>query len=541
MINRRHKVGDCRIKGIMSRKTQLKLFLSWAVPAICTIVAAETPARSFGVATATHPVSSSSSLWHAENDKSYNRLLQEVEVQTVVAIEVDEDHDDHDHDEEGHEDHKDDVVVDEHDDHDHDDHGDDHDDHDEHDHDAHEDEHDDHDDHGDHDEHDHDDEHLHGTETMSSENKSVDNVWGAVIGATLLVNLATFSGVLILVIPAVHRGYLKYRGVPGTPEAVAGKGGRMLDIVVPGFAVGALIATSVFLIFPEALAYIGGGHGDDHSDNDDHSDHGHRYLEDGHDDHGDGEGVIAAKFGCAILGGFLLPIFFSIFFHIDEEDIQSKPQSDENAVEGEVKGVKGDASANESECDCCDKPDAETGIVVTAVREGEDDDATPVEDPVVKPVVNKRLCATILIGDFFHNFSDGLFIAAAFKSCSQTLAIGIMLVTLAHEIPQELADFVILTQYAGLSVSKALLFNFISGLSVLFGGIIFLVSNASAEATGIVLAMGGGVYIYAAACEALPRMEHSLKVRWDRLLMLFSIILGSVPIGFILIDHKHCG
>ena len=123
----------------------------------------------------------------------------------------------------------------------------------------------------------------------------MNNVWGAVIGATLLVNLATFSGVLILVIPAVQQGYLKYRGVPGTPGAVAGKGGRMLDIVVPGFAVGALIATAVFLIFPEALMYIGGGHGDhdDHSDHEDHSDHGHRYLQDGHEEHGDEEGVIA--------------------------------------------------------------------------------------------------------------------------------------------------------------------------------------------------------------------------------------------------------
>lgn len=374
---------------------------------------------------------------------------------------------------------------------------------------------------------------------MNSETKSVNNVWGAVIGATLLVNLATFSGVLILIIPAVQKGYLKYRGVPGTPGAAAGKGGRMLDIVVPGFAVGALIATAVFLIFPESLAYIGGGHDhDDHSGeagHDDHSDHGHRYLQDGHDDHGDGEGVIAAKFGCSILGGFLLPLFFSIFFHINDEDIQTQPQSEERAV-------KGDASANESECDCCDEPDPETGIVVTAVQEGDDDIAfAPAEAPIVLPIVNKRLCATILVGDFFHNFSDGLFIAAAFRSCSQSLAIGIMLVTLAHEIPQELADFVILTQYAGLSVSKALILNFLSGLSVLFGGIILLASNPSAEATGVILAMGGGVYINAAACETIPRMEASLKVRWDRALVLFSIILGAIPIGLILIDHKHCG
>ena len=109
MMNRKQKVGDCRIKGIMSRKTQLKMFLSWAVPAICTIASAETPAYSFGVATATHPASSSS-LLRAEDDKSYNRLLQEAaEVQTVVALEVDED--DHDHDEEEHDDHKDELVV----------------------------------------------------------------------------------------------------------------------------------------------------------------------------------------------------------------------------------------------------------------------------------------------------------------------------------------------------------------------------------------------------------------------------------------------
>jgi zinc transporter ZupT len=373
--------------------------------------------------------------------------------------------------------------------------------------------------------HDQHDEHLHGAQTMSAESKTVNSVWGAVIGATLLVNLATFSGVLILMVPAVQRGYLKYRGIPGTPEAVTGKGGRMLDIFVPGFAVGALIATSVFLILPEALMYIGGGH-DDHGDgHDDHSDHdGHRFLQDGHDDHDDDneEGANAAKFGCSILGGFLLPLFFSILFHIPDEDVQTQAQ-------GEKKIVEGDSVSP--------KADAETGVVVAAGGE----DATSVEASVIKSFVNKKLCATILLGDCFHNFSDGLFIAAAFRSCSQTLAIGIMLVTLAHEIPQELADFVILTQYAGLSVRKALLFNFVSGLSVLLGGIIFLASNPGAEATGVILAMGGGVYLNAAACETIPRMEPAMKIRWDRALMLISIIVGAVPIGLILIDHKHCG
>ena len=116
MMNlRKNKVGDCRIKGIMSRKTQLRLFISWALPAFCTVAAAAgTPVYSVGVATAgpnPHPASSSSS-WRANDDKPYNRLLQEAEVQSSATAEVHEDdHDDHDHtDEEGHDDHKDELT-----------------------------------------------------------------------------------------------------------------------------------------------------------------------------------------------------------------------------------------------------------------------------------------------------------------------------------------------------------------------------------------------------------------------------------------------
>mmetsp|Transcript_27608 Transcript_27608/g.41135 ORF Transcript_27608/g.41135 Transcript_27608/m.41135 type:complete len:131 (-) Transcript_27608:9-401(-) len=86
----------------------------------------------------------------------------------------------------------------------------------------------------------------------------------------------------------------------------------------------------------------------------------------------------------------------------------------------------------------------------------------------------------------------------------------------------------------------ALTFNFLSGLSVCLGGVIFLAADPSDVATGIILAMAGGVYINIAACETAPRMEAAMKVRGDRVLMLFSIILGTIPLGLILLDHKHC-
>lgn len=406
---------------------------------------------------------------------------------------------------------------------------------------------------------------VHGAETSNSANENITGKdrepWGAVLGASLLVNVATLSGVIILILPAIYRGVLKYRDIPAASSPAAHGHGRFFDIVIPGFAVGALVATSVFLVLPEALRYIAGeadATGSDHTEHD-----GHRYLQE--DSHADG-GSAAAKFGCSVLGGFLLPFIFGIFFH------HSDPTNDEGDAQGRKDSV---ASVNEEEdCETCvDKPDVETGVNVgERIDDPQDiktsplmmiqrvEDATPEEkckcnvceeeevnnqiEPevfVTKNFVNKKLCASILIGDGFHNFADGFFLAAAFRSCSVAVAVSIMLVTLFHEIAQELADFIVLTKYGGLPVCTALVLNFVSGLSVCLGGVIFLATNPTDTATGVILAMAGGVYINIAACETAPRMELTMKGRGDRVLMLFSIILGTIPMGLVLLDHKHCG
>ena len=186
------------------------------------------------------------------------------------------------------------------------------------------------------------------------------------------------------------------------------------------------------------------------------------------------------------------------------------------------------------------------------IRKVEDPDLAPQEEApavsaqeavplVTKTEVNRQLCASILLGDAFHNFADGVFIAAAFKSCSAATALSIILVTLFHEIAQELADFVILTRYAGLSVVKACVLNFLSGLSVCLGGIVFLAADPSDQATGIILGMAGGVYFNIACCETIPRIETVIQGRWDRVWTLLSVIIGTIPIGLILLNHQHCG
>ncbi len=54
-----------------------------------------------------------------------------------------------------------------------------------------------------------------------------------------------------------------------------------------------------------------------------------------------------------------------------------------------------------------------------------------------------RSGALIVVGDTIHNFLDGILIAAAFLQSTQ-LGIVTALAIVAHEIPQEVGDFLIL-------------------------------------------------------------------------------------------------
>lgn len=349
-----------------------------------------------------------------------------------------------------------------------------------------------------------------------------------------------------MVVPAIRRGMLT-----ASAADTQGSHGKLIDIGIPSFAVGALMATTVFLVVPEALHLIEGGHAEE---GDSHDGHGHRFLQE--DQYVNAEGVAAAKLGCGVLGGFLLPVFLSIFFHRDEQN-----DEEDSALPADEEECKSCMAENEVEA--CNVPQDRGDRISTAVVISPSDsesvhDADNINtgtdalkeqppqdsfDPLsikTKSFINYRLGASILIGDAFHNFADGLFIGAAFLGCSFATALSITAVSLFHELAQELADFIILTRYVGLSVTKACALNFTSGLSVCIGGITVLAAKPSDEAIGIILAFAGGVYVNIAACESMPRVERCTKDRNDRALTLFSIIMGTIPIGLILLDHKHC-
>ena len=116
-----------------------------------------------------------------------------------------------------------------------------------------------------------------------------------------------------------------------------------------------------------------------------------------------------------------------------------------------------------------------------------------------------------------------------------------MAVSIYHEIAQELADFIILTSHGGLEKPVALALNFLSGLTVMIGGIIALGVDLSNETIGIILGIAGGVYIQIAGCECLPRVFQLFESAKERFLSIFAFIVGAIPIGLVLLNHHHCG
>jgi zinc and cadmium transporter len=76
----------------------------------------------------------------------------------------------------------------------------------------------------------------------------------------------------------------------------------------------------------------------------------------------------------------------------------------------------------------------------------------------------------ILVGDGMHNFTDGILIAAAFLADPE-LGIVTGVAIIAHEIPQEIGDFIVLLN-AGFSRMRAYVYNLLCSLMAVAGGLL---------------------------------------------------------------------
>jgi zinc and cadmium transporter len=133
-----------------------------------------------------------------------------------------------------------------------------------------------------------------------------------------------------------------------------------------------------------------------------------------------------------------------------------------------------------------------------------------------------------LLGDFIHNFIDGMIIAASFAN-SFTVGLASSIAVAFHELPQEMGDYGILV-YAGIERRKAIIYNFAAALSVVVGGIFgsFFITVIE-ELSGWMIAFSAGAFIFLSASELIPEM-HEENDRKKAVIQLFILILGMASI-----------
>ncbi|HEY8250329.1 MAG TPA: ZIP family metal transporter [Burkholderiales bacterium] len=160
-----------------------------------------------------------------------------------------------------------------------------------------------------------------------------------------------------------------------------------------------------------------------------------------------------------------------------------------------------------------------------------------VHDPHAAPHDHGRSGALIIVGDTVHNFVDGVLIAAAFL---QSIELGVVtaVAIIAHEIPQEVGDFLILL-HSGYTRLRALAMNLLSSVATVVGGVIGyfglqLFEGLEATLLGIVAAS----MIYVAVADLIPGLHRRPELRDTAFqALLIALGIGSIAMVRAVLPH----
>lgn len=141
----------------------------------------------------------------------------------------------------------------------------------------------------------------------------------------------------------------------------------------------------------------------------------------------------------------------------------------------------------------------------------------------------------ILIGDAFHNFVDGVVIAAAFLT-SIPLGVAAALAVIVHEVPQEVGDFAILLD-SGYGRMKALVLNGLSATTTLPGAVLaYFWLGETRGAVPYILAISAASFIYIATADLIPSLHRQASTAAS-VRQLVLLLAGIGTIAFFRFGH----
>ena len=144
----------------------------------------------------------------------------------------------------------------------------------------------------------------------------------------------------------------------------------------------------------------------------------------------------------------------------------------------------------------------------------------------------------IMIGDTFHNFVDGVLIAAAFLASTE-LGIVTAVAIIAHEIPQEVGDFLILL-HSGYSKGRALLLNVLSSAAMVLGGALgYLALQDVQHWIAPLLGLAAASMLYVSVADLIPGLHKRPELQ-ATLQQVVLIVLGVLTIWLVgELTHQH--
>nr|WP_229257736.1 ZIP family metal transporter [Duganella margarita] len=141
----------------------------------------------------------------------------------------------------------------------------------------------------------------------------------------------------------------------------------------------------------------------------------------------------------------------------------------------------------------------------------------------------------ILVGDGMHNFTDGILIAAAFLA-NPELGLVTGLAIIAHEIPQEIGDFIVLLN-AGFSRTRAYVYNLLCSLLAIAGGLLgYYTLDRASSLIPYVLVFASSGFIYIALSDLMPQMQRRATLR-ESVPQVLLIAAGVAIVVFLVGTH----
>lgn len=152
---------------------------------------------------------------------------------------------------------------------------------------------------------------------------------------------------------------------------------------------------------------------------------------------------------------------------------------------------------------------------------------------------HSRAGLLIVVGDGVHNFVDGILIAAAFLQ-SPELGLVTAVAIVAHEIPQEVGDFLVLLN-SGYSKTKAFAMNLLSSGGTLVGGVLgYFTLQGFEDWEPVLLGVVAASMIYVAVADLIPGLHKRPELRATAMqALLIAAGVGAIALVRVFVGHGH--